>query len=130
MEDTKEGSIVAPAMPCPRCGGVLEIPDAAVLDHQTAPWLCVRCHRGYAECELARSADYRRGTNDWRLGDADLRIERARETDAARLRGTHVREDRLPLLRDAQIALLLKRSRSSFTPLVEAERDRRANHVA
>lgn len=119
---------MAPVMPCPRCGGVLEIPDAAVLDAQTAPWLCGPCHRGYTESELARSADYRRGTNDWRLGDADLRIERARETDAARLRGTHVREDRLPLLRDAQIALLLKRSRSSFTPLVEAERDRRANH--
>jgi len=117
-------------MPCPRCGGTLEIPDAAVLDAQTAPWLCVPCHRGYRECELARSADYRRGTNDWRLGDADLRLASALETDEARLRGTHINADRLSLLKDHQIALLLKRPRSLFTPLVEAERDRRAAHGA
>jgi hypothetical protein len=112
---------------CPRCGRYLVIPDAAVLNSETAPWLCVECHRGYHESELDRAADYRRITNDWRYGDAELRQALAAEVHSAKLRGTHIREDRLSLLSDSQITLLLKRARSTFTQVVEAERDRRAN---
>jgi hypothetical protein len=118
-------------MPCPRCGGVLVIPDAAVLDAQTAPWLCVPCHRGYKECELARAADYRHATNDWRFGDADLRQAHAVEIDAARERGTHVHEDRIVHLTDAQIDLLLARRLSNAYRLsVTKEKRRRLGNGA
>jgi hypothetical protein len=118
-------------MNCPRCGRELTIPDAALLDAQTAPWLCVPCHRGYNEHELAHAADYRHATNDWRFGDMDMRQAETEETDAARARGTRVREDRIVHLSNAQVDLLLTRRLSNAYKLsVTKEKRRRLSSVS
>lgn len=90
---------------CPGCGGGLA---PVVLDPQTAPWLCTRCHRGWWPGELL--ADHRVAwrRSQWDFGALTARVAEhvAADVEAAVGRGTSALPEHLPLLGKERLAAL------------------------
>jgi len=89
-----------PVQRCPACGRLMTIPGIALVDPQTAPWLCQPCGRGFwhAECSPDARAAYRPRHHDWGYGSVALRATVDQERAAARERRCSVLSELLPLV--------------------------------
>lgn len=89
----------------------MTIPQAAIFDPQTAPWLCTPCGRGFwvAECSEEARAAYRPQFHDWGYGASALRAAVRQECAEALRRKTSVHPDLEPLLDDDARMLLVRR---------------------
>lgn len=111
---------------CPSCGAHLA-PHAG--DHQSAPWLCTNCARGFWVCELGADAraGYRAVHHDWGHNPAlrlSLHAGRAAEAEAARARGTSLLPEAVHMLDRAHLAGFLHHFRGRLAPDLAAQVER------
>lgn len=89
----------------------MQIPDAALHNHQTAMWLCTPCGRGFWHCETSEEARaaYRPEHHDWGFDSVWLHVAREREVREAHIRRSSLRPDHLPLIASDSLLLLSAR---------------------